>query len=149
MPDYKNIFSSPEVISSLFDIISHLSETEKRELLEVLEKRQSSKFMVKREHSRKHSKIPVEFSIDDFPFTHFTQNVSKSGAFIETDLPFQKNQELSMAFAFPSDEDPIKTKGKIVRTDSEGIAVKFLKPIPDTYDDLLLYFDTQEESLLP
>ena len=133
MPEYKNIRSSSEVISSLFDIISHLSEAERRELLEVLEKRQLSKFTVKREHSRKHSKVPVELSIDDFPFTHFTQNISKSGVFIETDLPFQKNKELLMTFAFPSDEDPIKTKGKIVRTDSKGIGVKFHEPIPSFY----------------
>ena len=91
MPEYKRTLSSPEVISSLFDIISHLSEANKRTLLEVIEKRQPSTFTVKRECSRKHSRVPVELSIDDFSFTHFTQNISKSGAFIETDLPFQKN----------------------------------------------------------
>ena len=32
-----------------------------------------------------------------------------------------------MTFAFPSDEDPINTKGKIVRNDSKGIGVKYNK----------------------
>ena len=132
MPEYKKIRSSSEIISGLFDIICHLSEDERRELLEVLEKEQLSKFTVKREHSRKHSKIPVELSIDDFPFTHFTQNISKSGAFIETNLPFQKNKELLMTFKPPSN-DTIKIKGEIVRTESKGIGVKFHNPIPSFY----------------
>ena len=129
MPN-NNTLNSSEVIARLFDIISHLSEDNRRRLLEVLEKRQPSKSIMKRIHPRKPYQIHVDFSIDDFFFTHVTQNVSKSGAFIETDLPFLTDKELSMEFEIPGYENPVRTKGVIVRTDSTGIGVKFHEPIP-------------------
>ena len=129
MLDKNNVLRSSEIIARLFEIISNLPEANRRKLMEVLAKREQSKFTVKRRNPRKTSKIAVDFSIDDLPFTHFIQNVSKSGAFIETELPFLTNKELSMTFILPGDKDPIKTTGKIVRTDSKGIGVQFDKPI--------------------
>lgn len=126
-----NTLGSSEVIARLFDIISHLSEENRRKLLEVLEKRQPSPSIMKREHPRSPFQVHVDLSIDDFFFTHVTHNVSRSGAFIETNLPFLTDKELSMEFELPGCEDPIKTKGVIVRTDSEGIGVKFAELIPN------------------
>lgn len=125
-----NPLSSSEVFARLFDIISHLSEDNRRKLLEVMEKRQPSQSSMKREHPRRCFQVHVDFSIDDFFFTHVTQNVSRSGAFIETDLPLLTDKELSLEFELPGYEDPIKTKGVIVRTDSTGIGVKFDELIP-------------------
>jgi Tfp pilus assembly protein PilZ len=67
----------------------------------------------------------VDFSIDNFPFTNFIQNISASGAFIETALPFSTDKELSMTFILPGHEDSVQITGKIVRTDSKGIGVQF------------------------
>lgn len=117
-------------IARLFDMIAHLSEDNRRKLLEVLEKRQPSKTSIKRKYPRKPYQVNVDLLIDDFLFTHVTQNVSKGGAFIETDLPFLADKELSMAFVLPGCEDPVKTTGKIMRTDSAGIGVKFDELIP-------------------
>jgi hypothetical protein len=126
-----NVPRSSDVIARLFDIIARLSEDNRRKLLEVLEKRQPSETSIKRKYPRKPYQVNVDLSIDDFLFTHVTQNVSQGGAFIETDLPFLANKELSMAFTLPGDGDPVKTTGKIVRTDSAGIGVKFHELIPD------------------
>ena len=127
---HDNTLSSSEVIARLFDIVSHLSENNRRKLLEMLEKRMPSPSTMKRKYARKPCQINVDFSIDDFIFKHVTQNVSRSGAFIETDLPFLTNKELSMEFELPGHKNPVKTKGVIVRTDSTGIGVKFNEPIP-------------------
>jgi hypothetical protein len=97
----------------------------------VLEINIQSKFSLRRKHPRQPYKINVDFTIDEIPFNFFTHNVSKSGAFIETDLPFLTNKELSIKFELPSYEDPIKTKGKIVRTNSAGIGVKFNETLTD------------------
>lgn len=134
MLESKKTLSSSEVITRLFEIITNISEDNRRQLLKVLEKNIQSKFSLRRKHSRQPYKINVDFTIDQIPFRFFTHNVSKSGAFIETDLPFLTNKELSMKFELPSYEDPIKTKGKIVRTDSKGIGVKFHEPIPSFYE---------------
>ena len=130
MSNNNNTLSSSGVIARLFEIISNVSEANRRQLLEVLEKKIASNFTIRRKHSRRPYKVPVDFSIDDFSFTYCTHNVSKSGAFIETDLPFLTNKELSMSFTLPSNEESIKTTGRIVRTDSNGIGVKFKEPLP-------------------
>ncbi|UCD90921.1 MAG: PilZ domain-containing protein [Desulfobacterales bacterium] len=126
-----NDLRSCEVITRLIEIITNISEPNRRQLLKVLEKNIQSKFSLRREHPREPYKINIDFTIDEFPFRFFTHNVSKSGAFIETDLPFLKNKALSMTFELPSYEAPIRTTGKIVRTDSAGIGVKFDEPLSD------------------
>lgn len=130
MPENNNVLKSSEVNARLSELISSMSETDKRKLLKELVKRSQSGFFEKRKHSRKTSRIAVDFSIDGLPFTHFIQNISKSGAFIETELPFLNNKQISMSFTLPVDGDPIKTSGKIVRTDSKGIGVQFGESIP-------------------
>lgn len=127
--NHKNL-SSSEVIARLFEIIPNISEANRRQLLEVLEKKIESKFTIRRKHARRPYKIPVDFSIDDFPFSYCTHNLSKSGAYIETDLPFLTHKELSMKFNLPSYEKSIKTTGRIVRTDSNGIGVQFKDLLP-------------------
>jgi CheY-like chemotaxis protein len=107
------------------ELISDMSETEMQELIGELEKKHKPKLSDHRKHDRKPSKIIVDFSIDNFPFTNFIQNISASGAFIETALPFSTDKELSMTFILPGHEDSVQITGKIVRTDSEGIGVQF------------------------
>jgi len=124
-----NDLSSSEIISRLFEIITNISEANRRQLLIVLEKKIQSQFSLRRKNHRQPYKVNVDFTIDDFPFTSFTLDISKSGAFIETDLPFSNNQEVSIEFELPGCKDPIKAKGKIVRTDSTGIGVKFNDPL--------------------
>jgi hypothetical protein len=128
--DTKNL-SSSEVITRLFEIITNISEENRRQLLKVLEKNIQSKFSLRRKHSRHPYKINVDLTIDEIPFSFFTHNVSKSGAFIETVLPFLPNKELSLEFELPNYKNPFKAKGKIVRTNSAGIGVRFNEPLTD------------------
>ena len=123
--------SSSEVIARIFEIIPNISEANRRQLLEVLEKKIESKFTMRRKHTRRPYKIPVNFSIDDFRFNHYTQNLSKSGAYIQTDLPFLTHKKLSMTFNLPSYEKSFKTNGRIVRTDANGIGVQFKELLPN------------------
>jgi len=131
MPEHKKNLSSSEVITRLFEIITNISEDNRRQLLKVLEKNLQSKFSLRRKHHRQPYKISVDLTIDEIPFSFFTHNISKSGIFIETELPFLKNKELSIKFELPGHEDPIKIKGKIVRTNSAGMGVKFKKTLTD------------------
>ena len=59
------------------------------------------------------------------------QNLSCSGLYIGTQLPLFVGQGLSMAFSLTDSEEPIKVKGEIVRTDSNGIGVEFDEPLTD------------------
>jgi hypothetical protein len=125
MKELNNNLKSSEVTAYLFEEIANLPEGDRQILINALFEREQHNFDVSRRHPRKPSKIPVDCLIGDFSFTHFIQNISKSGAFIETQLPFLINKAVTMSFCLPGNEVPTKTLGKIARTDSKGIGVQF------------------------
>jgi hypothetical protein len=125
MKELNNNLKSSEVTAYLFEEIANLPEGDRQILINALFEREQHNFDVSRRHPRKPSKIPVDCLIGDFSFTHFIQNISKSGAFIETQLPFLINKAVTMSFCLPGNEVPVKTLGKIARTDSKGIGVQF------------------------
>lgn len=133
MQENNNVLRSSEVTTRLFGEIANLPETDRQNLINALYEREQHNFDVNRRHPRKPSKIAVDCLIGNLSFTHFIQNISRSGAFIETELPFLNNKALSMTFSLPGDEVQIKTAGKIVRTDSKGIGVQFDEVLPDIY----------------
>jgi hypothetical protein len=120
-----HVLVANDVRARFSDLISDMSEAEMQELIEDLEKKHKPKPADHRKHERKPSKIIVDFSIDNFPFTNLIKNISASGAFIETALPFSTEKELSMTFILPGHEDSVQITGKIVRTDPKGIGVQF------------------------
>lgn len=125
MRNNDNKMGKEEVHNKILAILSTLSEAQLRKLLESLEKWQQSKFHEKRKYHREKTFIWTECSADSRFFTDFIQNLSDSGLFIETQLPFFVGEALSMTFSLPDADDPIKITGKIVRIDSNGIGVQF------------------------
>ena len=120
-----NKMGKEEVYNKILTILPTLSEAQLRKLLENLEKWQQSEFDEKRKYPRKKTFIWTECSADSRFFTDFIQNLSASGLFIETQLPFFVGEALSMTFSLPGADAPIKITGKIVRIDSNGIGVQF------------------------
>jgi PilZ domain len=90
-----------------------------------------SKRLESRGYPRKPYKIPVELSKNGFTFLCCTQNISKSGVFIQTDFSFHMGQNVKMNLSPPEIEKDISVEGKIIRVGSLGIGVKFDKLIPD------------------
>jgi hypothetical protein len=124
----------------LSSLITSISETKRCELLEKLtgwylskhsELMGCSKHAELREYPRKPLKTPVELSKNGFTFMCLTQNISKSGAFIQTDFSFHINQQITMILSPPKIKKDITVGGKIVRVDSKGIGVKFDEKLPD------------------
>ena len=120
-----------ELYNKILTIIPTLSEVQMRNLLKILEKWQQSKFDEKRKYPRKQTFVWTECSASTCFFTDFIQNLSVSGLFIETQLPFYVGEALSMTFSLPGADDSIKITGKIVRIDSKGIGVQFDELLAD------------------
>src|SRR5574341_1639564 len=68
---------------------------------------------------------------------HFASaDVSEGGVFIESDLLFEIGEIVDMEFCLPGEREPIKAKGRVVRTNKErvekgeplppGMGVRFL-----------------------
>ncbi|MGD9106981.1 MAG: PilZ domain-containing protein [Desulfobacterales bacterium] len=131
MTNKNSKISITEVHDRISKIIPKLSEMQARNLLIILEKWHQSNFTEKRKYFRKSSLITAHFSAQNFTWTDTIQDLSVSGLFIETRIPFFVGDELSMTFSLTDAENPIKITGKIVRVDSNGIGVQFEELLPD------------------
>jgi hypothetical protein len=131
MTNNDNQLTREEVYNKILTIIASLSESQMRNLLKSLVNWQQSKFDEKRKYPRKQTFVWTECSASKRFFTDFIQNLSVSGLFIETQLPFFVGEELSMTFSLPGADAPIKITGKIVRIDSNGIGVQFDELLSD------------------
>jgi hypothetical protein len=131
MVDNDTTLTIKEVEARLSAIISNMSETEKRELLERLEKWEESMVQEDRKHNRRHTSIYAVFSGQDCYFRDYIKDISAGGLFIETDTALFINQELVITFFLPGAKKPIKIRGKVVRTDPKGFGIKFDDLLPD------------------
>jgi hypothetical protein len=126
-----NKSSIAEIRGHLLELIFDMPEAETRQLLNELKVRLQSKSEERREHPRKKTFIQVDCAGARCAITDFIQNLSVSGLFIETQIPFYAGEKLSMTFSLPGAEDPIKITGKIIRVNSRGIGVQFDEFLPD------------------
>ena len=140
MENKNNKSSIAEVQARIFQIVSTMPDAQKRKLLANLEKwqskfddRQQSKPKDKRKYSRKPISIFAICETNDHNFRDFTKNVSAGGAFIETKANLSLDEDLFMILFHTSFETPVRTGGKIVRIDPEGVGVKFNETIPRMY----------------
>ena len=131
MENDKAPLDTDETQDRLFEIISSMPETEKRDLLEVLEIMHASKPMERRENQRKSPSTNTGFLMHEVVLEDCIQNISQTGAFIKTAQSFSVGQRLSMVILLAGNDDPIKLNGTIVRADSDGVAVEFDEAIPN------------------
>lgn len=122
--------NSTEVKRRIFEIIDSMPEYEIRNLSIGLEKWKQSKHNGRRQYPRKDTSIFALFQNDALSFREFIKNISPGGLFIEANIPITVSHELFMQFIHPDSKNVIKTKGKIVRIDSNGFGLKFDNPQP-------------------
>ena len=119
------LLDTDEIKDRLLEIISSMPETEKRDLLEVLEIMQASKPTERRENQRKSPLTNTGFLMHEVVLKDCIQNISQTGAFIETTQSFSVGQRLSMVILLAGNDEPMQLNGTIVRADSYGVAVEF------------------------
>jgi Tfp pilus assembly protein PilZ len=116
------------VTARLFELILNMGESEQRTVLKELEKRLEKR---KRKHTRKPFFMFVNYASQDLTYNDFIQNISAGGVFIETHIPFSVGQEVLLTFPLPNYLEHIKVAGEVVRTDLQGIGVRFKDVKPD------------------
>ena len=94
--------------------------------------RAKKKFAENEPREKERSRLPrtprlqeVDFVVQGRAYGGFIGNVSAGGAFIETRESFSIGREITLTFPSPAKNGCVKMSGKIVRTDSKGIGVKF------------------------
>ncbi len=131
MIDNNNEHDINEVRSRLFDLILAMPDTELRQLLKDLDKKQELRIADKREHYRENVSIDVDCSVDDVQFKDFIKNISSGGVFIKTDENFSLGQKIMISFSLPKFKfkNAITIMGEVVRVSPGGIGVKFNAPV--------------------
>ena len=117
-----NELGNHEVQSLISERIDGLSGEKMRQLLKYLDEEQTPE---QRRYDRKDFFKIIDFSVGDRFYRDVIQNISTSGAFIETAETFSKGQKILMTLMSPGYEAPFKISGEIVRIDSDGIGVTF------------------------
>ena len=146
---YKQLVKD-NIVPELFKLIIDLSEDEKYQLLgklggivytdepmKTINLDDNELFM--RENPRKICLIPATCNIEDHSFKSYIIDISKVGVFIESNDFFPVGQKIVMAFKLPNYHNAFQLSGRIVRSGSKGIGVKFLEITP-TQEDVILKF---------
>ena len=118
----------------LIQAVTNLSPQRKKMLEELLREWERLDY---REDSRIPCFLPVDYSTSDRVYQDFINNLSNGGVFIETLSPFRVGQALSLIFSVPSLQKTFKILGEIVRTEQDGIGVKFSKKLTPYQKELI------------
>ncbi len=118
----------------LIQAVSKLSPQRKKMLDELLKEWERLDY---REDSRIPCFLPVDYSTNDRVYQDFINNLSKGGVYIETLSPFRIGQLVSLIFSLPSMQKTFKISGTIVRTEQDGIGVKFRKNLTAYQKELI------------
>jgi hypothetical protein len=117
----------PAVTHRLFQLITNMSDDERRTLLRLLDNG-LLKGKCRRRFFRKPLRLPVIYAYGKRTYSNYTKDISLGGAFMFTGNAFQAGQPVSIFFRDHDDTAPVKLLGKVARATPEGIGVEFLSP---------------------
>jgi len=80
----------------------------------------------KRSYPRKPCFFPVNYATSDRAYQEFIQDISNSGAFVETRHLLSVGQNISITFSLPGSQRNIKMKGSVARITPQGIGIAFI-----------------------
>ena len=109
-------------VTSDFKVISDFNESQRDE--------KESQFFEKREHLRKNVSIFGIFETVNEQFRVSTKNVSVGGVLIDSETHLSLHEDLNMTFIDGKFNGHVRTKGKVIRIDSDGVGIQFDKVIP-------------------
>jgi Tfp pilus assembly protein PilZ len=151
---YKQLVKD-SINAELFKLVIDMSEDEKIQLLEQLGEisygdeplktvnlDDDESFM--RENPRKISLIPVRCMIEDRSFKSYIIDISRVGAFIESNDVFPVGQKIIMAFKLPNYHKAFQLNGRIARSGPRGMGVKFCNLSPPQEDIVVKFIESKK-----
>ena len=120
-----------DIRDRLFKVVSDFSGPQIEEPLPSLEQWEhdpdSSNNM---RHTRKDVPLYGIFETLNGQFRASAKNVSEGGVLIDPETDLSLNEFINMTFVHRRFNIPVKTNGKVVRVDSNGVGIQFNKIIP-------------------
>ena len=116
------------VILQLMKKILEMTEDERLDLLGQLEKVPMKELSLgERDGTRRAYEQTITFSTQDRQYKALCKNISNGGIFVQTSEIFRLGQLVSLDIPFSDGKESIKVPAEIVRIETEGIGLKFLK----------------------
>jgi Tfp pilus assembly protein PilZ len=134
MSDSDVLENEKKLTDRLIQAVSKLSLQRKKMLEELLHEWDRLDY---REDSRIPCFLPVDYSTADRVYQDFINNLSNGGVFIETGASLREGQSISLIFTVPTLQKSFKISGTIVRTEQDGIGVKFSKKLTPYQKELI------------
>ncbi len=129
--DYPN---ENDILLHLFKKILDMTAAERLDLLEKIEELPVKDLSLgDRDGIRRLYDQTITFSTQDRQYTAVCKDISNGGIFIQTQDVFQMGQLVTLDIPFSAKNESIKIPAEIVRVDSQGIGLKFLKKENVTY----------------
>ncbi len=125
MDSEKKSLQDPTVTHRLFQLITTMSDDERRTLLRLLEKG-LLKGRCRRKHFRKPLRLPIAYANERHSYRSFIKDISLGGVFILTSVPIKVGEEIRIVFNSGSRESPVRILGRVARITPEGIGVNFI-----------------------
>jgi Tfp pilus assembly protein PilZ len=114
----------PTITHQLFQLITEMSEDEKRTLLRFL-KRGVLRGKCRRQHFRKPVHMPVRYTDKDGLSKGVVRDISLGGVFIFSQKAFSTGERLSISFFAADSDQAVWVDGDVMRVAPEGIGVRF------------------------
>jgi len=124
MDSLKMPLQDPTLTHQLFQLITEMSEDEKRILLKLL-KRGALKGKCRRQHFRKPVHMPVRYTNKDGLSSGVIRDISLGGVFMLSRGAFSLGQSLSVSFSTANFEKTVWITGDVMRVTPQGIGVRF------------------------
>jgi Tfp pilus assembly protein PilZ len=115
----------PTVTHRLFQLITSMSDDERRTLLKLLEEG-LLKGKCRRAYFRKGVRLPLAYANERDVYRTTTKDISLGGVFILTSVPFKVGEELRILFNIENKGSRLPIFGRVARVTPEGIGVRFI-----------------------
>jgi len=134
MDNIEDYHQDNDVILHLIKMILDMTSEERVDLLEKLEELPIKNLSLgERDGIRRLYDQSITFSTQDRQYTALCKDISSGGIFIQTEDVFQLGQLVTLDIPYSSGKESIKVPAEIVRVNSEGNGLKFLKKENITY----------------
>jgi Tfp pilus assembly protein PilZ len=117
-----------DVILQLLKKILEMTDEERLHLLGQLERLPIKELSLgERDGVRRTYEQTITFSTQDRRYKALCRNISNGGIFIQTSEIFRLGQLVTLDIPFSDGKESIKVPAEIVRIETEGIGLKFMK----------------------
>ena len=134
MDDFEEYPERNDVILKLMQRILSMPDEQLLDLLKKIEELPVNELTLgERDEIRKPFDQTISFYVQNRRYKAFCKDISSGGIFIQTDEVFHVGQIVTLDIPFSNRNQSIKVPAEIVRVDSEGIGLKFMKKEKITY----------------